>query len=932
LNEPESNQNIRLYHGTDVESIKKICQYGINLYASHRLGSDFGPVELLCFLDALYVANKKGLRNQTLGGVICFQLGETHHLHIYVTMFDSDQIHLSNGQLDNLSYDRRERVYSDSSTDNINFNRTNPLYLSRYRNSCWFRCRTSSSSSNEYNSSNLNDKISSLNSITLYARLKRFTERLLELELKVRRIQSYPQLRKKPLNHIPLRKIKTLSAIKFLTMESQSHSSSHLPFPITNKNILQERSTPVVKEKQISFEVNTNSYNRKVQVKTKQEETKCTTKKLTSPISPPIVTRIIKTETPISLSCVSVNQRRRSSISNSSIQSVRVSVSSSPHRKELEMSIKTKFSFPSSSKITSNEGTSLKDDSYSSTISNFVSENLVEPSILDDEETFDRRPLLDFISELNRRHALNQSSTIPSPPPPPFNNNDQSIKTRTLSPSPTDIRLPKPLSPFRPVILHRKYQEPIGRFEFVDGSEDSISSFSRRNSRVSVIRSHTFNNPNNANSNLMKISSDEIKSNENVTCQSTPELSCSNERERERNQSVVNMEEACGLSANGTIRTNGMSNVIHLMSDQKTSHSHPIIRSSTPIPNDQSLISKLTFYAVRRHHSAPQEDCRWQQAKRKAIAMQMYDTEKSYVEALKNLVTKYYLPMKDKAVISNDLVNEIFYKIPEIHIHHTAFLISLSQKLSQWDNKQTVADLLLQMFTRTLVIETYTSFVKNYKTGQIAIRLCRDSSSFNKFLEHQVRNHRGKLTLRDLIIQPVQRIPRYELYIKDFLKCTNLNHPGYQLLLKAQSEIHSLAEQIDQVQKDVGSTELTVTNNSLEAVQDIIENLTDLVSADRYYIRHDVVTLQSPSGLKKDRYIFLLNDLLIITTSKRRSGTLTKTATTSVTVYVYFSCFYLRNSSSGKQYIDNAKHKLIMKISLESIYLAAGIFKRKLFK
>ncbi|CAF1410479.1 unnamed protein product, partial [Rotaria sordida] len=266
LNEPESNQNIRLYHGTDVESIKKICQYGINLYASHRLGSDFGPVELLCFLDALYVANKKGLRNQTLGGVICFQLGESElsqfkiqeltekleqcndplewsnfvklcrrRFHEYphmlrrdafrgaicnnaerVRLFENERpvprvidyrkpiqirikstnmackledaimgIHLSNGQLDNLSYDRRERVYSDSSTDNINFNRTNPLYLSRYRNSCWFRCRTSSSSSNEYNSSNLNDKISSLNSITLYARLKRFTERLLELERKV---------------------------------------------------------------------------------------------------------------------------------------------------------------------------------------------------------------------------------------------------------------------------------------------------------------------------------------------------------------------------------------------------------------------------------------------------------------------------------------------------------------------------------------------------------------------------------------------------------------------------------------------------------------------------------------------------------------------------------------------------------------------------
>ncbi|CAF4326176.1 unnamed protein product, partial [Rotaria sp. Silwood2] len=222
-------------------------------------------------------------------------------------------------------------------------------------------------------------------------------------------------------------------------------------------------------------------------------------------------------------------------------------------------------------------------------------------------------------------------------------------------------------------------------------------------------------------------------------------------------------------------------------------------------------------------------------------------------------------------------------------------------------------------FTRTSVIETYTSFVNNYKIAQIAIRLCRDSSSFNKFLEHQARDHRGKLTLRDLIIQPVQRIPRYELYIKDFLKCTNSNHPDYQLLLKAQSEIHSLAEQIDRVQRDVGSTELTVSNNSLDAVQDMIENLNDLVNADRYYIRHDVVTLQSSSGLKKDRYIFLFNDLVIITSCKRRSGTLTKKPTTSVIV----------NSPSGKQYIDNAKHKLIMKISLESIDLAADHLKKR---
>ncbi len=29
--------------------------------------------------------------------------------------------------------------------------------------------------------------------------------------------------------------------------------------------------------------------------------------------------------------------------------------------------------------------------------------------------------------------------------------------------------------------------------------------------------------------------------------------------------------------------------------------------------------------------------------------------------------------MKDKDIVSNDLINDIFYKIPEIHIHHTVW-------------------------------------------------------------------------------------------------------------------------------------------------------------------------------------------------------------------------------------------------------------------
>ena len=125
--------------------------------------------------------------------------------------------------------------------------------------------------------------------------------------------------------------------------------------------------------------------------------------------------------------------------------------------------------------------------------------------------------------------------------------------------------------------------------------------------------------------------------------------------------------------------------------------------------------------------------------------------------------------------------------------------------------------------------ETYISFVNNYRTSQEAIKACKEQSSlFSKFVEQQAKDHRGKLTLKDLIIQPVQRIPRYELYIKDFIKCTPVTHPDYQLLLKAQTEIHNLAEKIDQVHKEVNQTYFIDSQSVLQVVQDMIENLDDV--------------------------------------------------------------------------------------------------------
>ena len=83
--------------------------------------------------------------------------------------------------------------------------------------------------------------------------------------------------------------------MKLVPKDFHSCPSSLQRFSVTKK-----KAAPTAEEKQISFEIKTDNYNRKVEIKTKQEEMICTTKNGMSTKSSPIVTRITKSEKPFS--------------------------------------------------------------------------------------------------------------------------------------------------------------------------------------------------------------------------------------------------------------------------------------------------------------------------------------------------------------------------------------------------------------------------------------------------------------------------------------------------------------------------------------------------------------------------------------------------------------------------------------------------------
>ncbi|XP_037071245.1 rho guanine nucleotide exchange factor 17-like, partial [Pollicipes pollicipes] len=132
-------------------------------------------------------------------------------------------------------------------------------------------------------------------------------------------------------------------------------------------------------------------------------------------------------------------------------------------------------------------------------------------------------------------------------------------------------------------------------------------------------------------------------------------------------------------------------------------------------------------------------------------------------------------------------------QVPEILEIHEDFLMELNRKTENWTAEQRFGEVFLDKLTHTAVLDTYTAFVNHWPTAREALlRSCRAKPELARFLEALERSNKRKLSLTQLLIMPVQRIPRYELLLKQLVAHTPTEHPDLRPLREACSEIHQL--------------------------------------------------------------------------------------------------------------------------------------------
>lgn len=136
----------------------------------------------------------------------------------------------------------------------------------------------------------------------------------------------------------------------------------------------------------------------------------------------------------------------------------------------------------------------------------------------------------------------------------------------------------------------------------------------------------------------------------------------------------------------------------------------------------------------------------------------------------------------------------------------------------------------------------------------------------------------------------------YELILSRLVKHTNVDHPDQKPLQDAIHLVHSILlhlnckerEALENNQREtllrdlevsvcVAYREMELFEEKQKIIfQGIIEGIAELVINERQFISFDLVSIPSGQAGRKERGFFLFSDLLVITSIKRRTGTMRK--------------------------------------------------------
>ncbi|XP_062996954.1 FYVE, RhoGEF and PH domain-containing protein 2 [Elgaria multicarinata webbii] len=251
-----------------------------------------------------------------------------------------------------------------------------------------------------------------------------------------------------------------------------------------------------------------------------------------------------------------------------------------------------------------------------------------------------------------------------------------------------------------------------------------------------------------------------------------------------------------------------------------------------------------------------------QDSEEKKIALELLETEQAYVARLHLLDQVFFSELMKEArsakTFPEDVVKMIFSNISSIYQFHAKFFFpELEKRMENWDSNPRIGDIIQKVAP---FLKMYSEYVKHFdKAVELITTWSEKSLPFQELISSiQRREISANLTLQHHMLEPVQRIPRYELLLKDYIRKLPLESPDREDAQKALEMIFTAAKhsntaiaEMERLQK------LWEVYHRLGLEDDIVDPSNELIKEgpiQKISFRHNNTT---------EKYLFLFNNLLL---------------------------------------------------------------------
>ncbi|KAL7985245.1 hypothetical protein Chor_003815 [Crotalus horridus] len=187
-----------------------------------------------------------------------------------------------------------------------------------------------------------------------------------------------------------------------------------------------------------------------------------------------------------------------------------------------------------------------------------------------------------------------------------------------------------------------------------------------------------------------------------------------------------------------------------------------------------------------------------QEAEEKKIALELLETEQAYVVRLHLLDQVFFSELMKEArttkAFPEDVVKMIFSNISSIYQFHSQFFLpELKKRMEGWDSNPRIGDIIQKVAP---FLKMYSEYVKNFdKAMQLITVWSEKALPFQELISNiQKQEVSANLTLQHHMLEPIQRIPRYELLLKDYIQKLPLESPDKEDAQKALEMIFTAAK------------------------------------------------------------------------------------------------------------------------------------------